>query len=120
MAKYASENARYRQALLVLRRTYGQGNPLVCETAVMVADLPESVAWFVRQLESSGFTRTHEEVGTMDSAVIAFHRTPVEIRLVKGRSQWSADLIADGWPERDRVVFPLFHGFGLADIAHPS
>jgi hypothetical protein len=81
-----------------------------------VSDLPESVAWFVRQLERRGFARTHEEVGGMDSAIIAFHRDPVEIRLVKDRSQWSVDLIADGWPERDRVSFPLFHGFALEDL----
>lgn len=67
----------------------------------------------MRQLESSGFTCTHEEVGEMDSAVIVFRRDPVEVRLVKDRSQWSTDLIAEGWPERDRVVFPLFHGFAL-------
>jgi len=35
------------------------------------------------------------------------------VRLVLDRSQWSVDLIADGWPERDRVIFPLFHGFAL-------
>jgi hypothetical protein len=49
----------------------------------------------------------------MDSGVIAFRREPVEVRLVKDRSQWSADLIADGWREQDRVNFPLFHGFAL-------
>jgi hypothetical protein len=79
----------------------------------VVNDLPENVAWFVRQLESSGFTKTHEEVGTMDSALIAFRREPVEIRLVKDRSKWSVDLIADGWPKHERILFPLFHGFAL-------
>jgi hypothetical protein len=73
------------------------------------------VVWFVRQLENNGFSRTHDEVGTMDSAVITFRRDPVEIRLVKDRSQWSADLLADGWPQHDRILFPLFHGFGLPD-----
>ena len=80
-----------------------------------VTDLPENVAWLARQLERSGFTRTHEETGSMDSAVIVFRRDPVEVRLVKDRSQWSTDLIAKGWPERDRVTFPLFHGFALED-----
>jgi hypothetical protein len=80
---------------------------------VVMNDLPENVAWFVQQLKSSGFTQTHEEIGSMDSALITFRRDPVEIRLVKDRSQWSADLIADGWPERDRLLFPLFHGFAL-------
>ena len=79
----------------------------------MARDLPQDVAWFVRQLEGSGFTQTHEETGTMDSALIVFRREPVEIRLVKDRSQWSVDLIADGWPEQDQIVFPLFHGFAL-------
>ena len=54
-----------------------------------------------------------EGTGTMDSALIVFRREPVEIRLVKDRSQWSVDLIADGWPEQDQIVFPLFHGFAL-------
>ena len=85
-----------------------------------MSDLPESVAWFVRQLESMGFTRTHEEVGSMDSALITFRREPVEIHLVKDRSQWSVELSVDGWPKRDQVVFPLFHGSGLSDIANPS
>jgi hypothetical protein len=49
----------------------------------------------------------------MDSGLIAFHREPVEVRLVKDRSQWSVHLIADGWDERDRVAFSLFHGFAL-------
>jgi hypothetical protein len=75
--------------------------------------LPENVAWLVRQLLSSGFTETRRESGTMDSGLIVFHREPVEVRLVKDRSQWSVDLIADGWDERDRVAFPLFHGFAL-------
>jgi len=79
----------------------------------VVNELPENVAWFVRQLQSSGFTQTHEEIGTMDSALIVFYREPVEIRLVKDRSQWSMDLIADGWPKRDWIAFPLFHGFAL-------
>ncbi len=83
-------------------------------------DLPESVAWLVRQLESNGFMRTDEEVGTMDSAQITFRREPIEIYLVKDRSQWSVDLSVDGWPKRDRVVFPLFHGFALPDLADPS
>jgi hypothetical protein len=37
----------------------------------------------------------------------------VELRLIRDRSQWSVDLSADGWDERERVPFPLFHGFAL-------
>jgi hypothetical protein len=85
-----------------------------------MSDLPEIVARFVRQLEANGFVRTHEETGPMDSGLIALRREPVELRLVKDRSQWSVDLIANGWPERDRVSFPLFHGFALSDFANPS
>lgn len=70
--------------------------------AVMASDLPERR--MVRAAtRTQGVHATHEEVGTMDSALITFRREPVENRLVKDRSQWSADLIADGWPERDRV-----------------
>lgn len=64
-------------------------------------------------MRSSGFVETHRETGTMDSGIITYRREPIEVRLVKDRSQWSVDLIADGWPERDRVNFPLFHGFAL-------
>jgi hypothetical protein len=78
-----------------------------------VTDLPENVDWFVRQLGSSGFIETRREEGTMDSELIVFRREPVEVRLIKDRSQWSVDLIADTWPERDRLTFPLFHGFTL-------
>lgn len=74
-------------------------------------ELPKDVAWFVRQLHERGFKETHRETGPMDSGLIAFRRDPVEIRLVKDRSQWSVDLIDDGWGPEDRVSFPLFHGF---------
>jgi hypothetical protein len=57
-------------------------------------DLPNNVAWFVRQLASSGFVETHREAGTMDSGLIAYRRDPIEIRLVKDRSQWSVDLMS--------------------------
>ena len=76
-------------------------------------DLPENVAWFVRQLASSGFVETHREPGTMDSGLIAFRREPIEVRLVKDRSQWSVDLIAHGWPASDRLNFPMLDGFAL-------
>jgi hypothetical protein len=76
-------------------------------------DLPENVAWFVQQLSSSGFVETHREGGTMDSGLIVFRCEPVEVRLVKDHSQWSVDLLADGWRESDRLNFPLFHGFAL-------
>ena len=49
----------------------------------------------------------------MDSGLVAYRREPVQVRLVKDRSQWSVDLIADGWAEHDRVTFPLFHGLTL-------
>jgi hypothetical protein len=77
------------------------------------SSLPESVAWFVRQLHGSGFAETRREKGAMDSELIVFRREPVEVTLVKDRSQWSVDLIADGWREGDRLTFPLFHGFAL-------
>lgn len=76
-------------------------------------DLPENVAWFARQLASSGFVETYREPGTMDSGLIAYRRDPVEIRLVKDRSRWSVDLMVDGWRERERLSFPLFHGSAL-------
>lgn len=49
----------------------------------------------------------------MDSGLIVFRREPVEVRLVKDHTQWSVDLLADGWRESDRLNFPLFHGFAL-------
>ena len=51
----------------------------------------------------------------MDSAVVTYRREPIEIHLVKDRSQWSVDLTVDGWPKAQKVVFPLFHGFALGD-----
>ena len=98
-----------RPALLRLPRSDTTGDRL----HMMWDDLPENVAWLVRVLDSKGFVETHREAGTMDSGVIVFRREPVEVRLVKDRSQWSVDLIANGWRERDRVPFPLFHGFAL-------
>jgi hypothetical protein len=80
-----------------------QSGSRACETWLDVDNLPENVAWFVEQLTSSGFEETRREGGTMDSGRIVFRREPVEVRLVKDRSQWSVDLIADGWRERDRV-----------------
>jgi hypothetical protein len=74
-------------------------------------ELPENVGWFVAELRGSGFAETERDQGPMDSELIVFRREPVELRLTKDRSQWSVDLIADGWPERDWVDFPLFHGF---------
>ena len=76
-------------------------------------DLPENVAWFVRQLSSSGFVETFRDGGTMDSGLIVFRREPVELRLVKDRGQWSVDLVANSWRERERLNFPLFQGFAL-------
>jgi hypothetical protein len=46
-------------------------------------DLPENVAWLVRQFESSGFAETRRETGTMDSGLIVFRREPVDAWLVK-------------------------------------
>jgi hypothetical protein len=70
-----------------------------------------------RNVHPSSMTRSDLalvcEPGRMDSGFIVFRRDSVEVRLVKDRSQWSVDLIADGWSERDRVDFPLFHGFAL-------
>lgn len=74
-------------------------------------DLPDGVAWFASQLDSSGFVETHRQPGTMDSGLIRYRREPVEISLVKDRSQWSVDLMVDGWSARERLSFPLFHGF---------
>jgi hypothetical protein len=76
-------------------------------------DLPENVAWFIRHLEVRGFREIDRQAGPMDSALMVFHREPVELRLVKDRSQWSVDLQIAGWPKRDRLTFPLFHGFGI-------
>ena len=44
-----------------------------------------------------------------------FRQSPVEIRVIKDRGQWTADMIADGWTDAERVHFPLFHGFALPD-----
>ena len=76
-------------------------------------ELPENVAWFVQQLDRSGFVETQREAGSMDSGLISFRRDAVEVRLVKDRSRWSVDLMVDGWREGERLTLPLFHGFAL-------
>jgi hypothetical protein len=40
--------------------------------AADMSELPESVAWFVRQLRDSGFTQVEDEAGSMDSRLLAF------------------------------------------------
>jgi hypothetical protein len=47
----------------------------------------------------------------MDSARILFRRGTVAVSLWKDRSQWSLDVMVDGW--RDSMSFPLLDGFGL-------
>ena len=76
-------------------------------------DLPENVDWLYRQLLRGGFVEVGRMAGPMDSGLITMRHDPVEIRLVKDRSQWSVDLMADGWTKDQRVPFPLFHGFAL-------
>lgn len=61
-------------------------------------ELPDDVAWFAKQLIGNGFTETLREPGPTDSGVIAFRREPIEVRLIKDRSQWSVDLLVDGGP----------------------
>ena len=65
------------------------------------------------QLTGKGFTETRREPGPMDSGLIEFAKIPLLTTLSKDRGQWSVDLDVDGWKPSDRVVFPLFHGFGV-------
>jgi hypothetical protein len=78
-------------------------------------DLPESVAWLARQLESKGWTlvsdETHPE--SFGDRIVVYRRRPVTLRLIRDRSQWSVDLKVAGWRESRRVQFPLFDGFGI-------
>ena len=80
----------------------------------MTDDLPESVAWLVRQLDSDGWTRVSDETSpeSFGNRLVVYRREPVTRRLVRDRGEWSVDLIADGWTESQRVLFPLFEGFG--------
>ena len=82
-----------------------------------MSDLPEQVSCLVRRLRSSGFTLERDETTPelFGNRLFVFRRTPVELRVTKDRGQWSVDLIADGWPEHDRVLFPLLHGFALPE-----
>ena len=80
------------------------------------SELPETVAEFAQQLDEKGFRETHREWGGMDSGVIVCRREPLEIGLVKERSQWMLDLSVDGW--RETVAFPLLEGFGLPGHTH--
>jgi hypothetical protein len=82
-----------------------------------MTDLPEQVAWLVRQVRANGFTLERDETATesFGNRLLVFRRAPVELRVTKDRGQWSVDLIADGWSESDRIYFPLFHGFALPE-----
>jgi hypothetical protein len=85
-------------------------------------DLPDSVAWLVARLLHRGFSQVADtQSESFGDRLLVFRRPPVEVRLIRDRSQWTVDLIADGWPERDRVPFPLFHGFALdpGDVTGP-
>lgn len=75
----------------------------------VMEDLPDQVGWFVGQLHASGFEQVADERSeSFGDRSLVFRRAPLELRLTKDRGQWSVDLIADGWSERDRVLFPLF------------
>jgi hypothetical protein len=75
---------------------------------------PDSVRRLVSQLEDHGFDRVSDETNSnvFGNRLVIFRRSPLEIRVTKDRSQWSLDVTADGWPEADRIYFPLFHGSG--------
>jgi hypothetical protein len=76
-----------------------------------MAGLPESVEWLVRQLVTNGFERVSDETSeSFGNRVLVFRRAPMELRITKDRDQWSVDLIADGWDENERVLFPHFRG----------
>jgi hypothetical protein len=79
-------------------------------------DPPEAVAWLVRQLRDSGFEQVSEDQSaSFGDLLLVFRRPPVELRLIRDRGQWTADLSGEGWPESDRLPLPLFEGFGLRD-----
>jgi hypothetical protein len=74
--------------------------------------LPDSVARFIRQLDASGFERVGDEKSkSFGDRLITFERAPIEIRLIRDRGQWTADLIAEDWNDEARLNFPLFKGF---------
>ena len=77
-------------------------------------DLPESVAWLARQLESKGWALVSDETNpsSFGDRIVVYRRRPLTLRLIRDRSQWSVDLKAGWWRESRRVEFPLFDGFG--------
>ncbi len=76
-------------------------------------DLPEPVARLVRRLLEEGFGLLSDvrDPDFFGNRLLVYRRAPVELRLIKDRSQWTVDMKADGWD--DHVPFPLFHGFAL-------
>lgn len=74
------------------------------------AELPPGVAQFAQQLSEAGFDQVASENGTMDSGHILFRRGPLAVSVWKDRSQWSLDVMVDGW--RDSMSFPLLGGYG--------
>jgi hypothetical protein len=73
--------------------------------------LPGSVEWFIETLGRCGFTKTGEEHGSaFGDRLLTFERSPVEVRLIRDRGQWAADIRGEGWAEDERVPFPIFEG----------
>jgi hypothetical protein len=65
-------------------------------------------------LQSDGWVRVSDETHpeSFGNRLVVFYREPVTLRLVRDRGQWSADVLAHGWDENQRVLFPLLEGSG--------
>jgi hypothetical protein len=76
-----------------------------------VNELPSSISWFIRQLERSGFELTDDETSeAFGNRLMTFRREPVEIRVIRDRGQWTADLMATDWSGDERLAFPVLEG----------
>lgn len=73
-------------------------------------DLSKPLKRFVRELLAYGFEEISDASDAHGNRVLVFRREPVELRIIRDRGTWTADVAADNWPDGDRAPLPLFGG----------
>ena len=68
-----------------------------------IPDPPGHLSELIERLLSQGFTEVHSEydAGSFGNVRRVFERKPAQVRVVRDRGDWSAELTAEGWPHDD-------------------